>query len=75
MTALLRYHQQYLPDDVSYEPGAFTDAELQALAKMGYSLRQVERPYGDMNVVVWDYKTGKVEAATDPRDKDALVDF
>ncbi|HEV2110866.1 MAG TPA: gamma-glutamyltransferase [Gammaproteobacteria bacterium] len=75
MTALPRYHQQYLPDSVSYEPGAFGEAELAALAKMGYSLRQVDRPYGNMNVVVWDYKTGKVEAATDPRDKDALVDF
>ena len=75
MTALLRYHQQYLPDSVSYEPGAFSDAELAALARMGYSLRPVDRPYGNMNVVVWDYKTGKVEAATDPRDKDALVNF
>ena len=75
MTALPRYHQQYLPDDVSYEAGAFSAAELAALAKMGYSLRQVERPYGDMNVVVWDRKAGTVQAATDPRDKDALVDF
>src|SRR5579859_4006030 len=75
MTALPRYHQQYLPDSVSYEPGAFSDAELTALAKMGYSLRQVDRPYGDMNVVVWDYKTNMVQAATDPRDNAALVDF
>ena len=75
MAALPRYHQQYLPDSVSYEPGAFSDAELAALSKMGYSLRPVDRPYGNMNVVVWDYKTGKVEAATDPRDKDALVNF
>jgi gamma-glutamyltranspeptidase / glutathione hydrolase len=75
MTALPRFHQQYLPDYVSYEAGAFSDAELQALTRMGYTLRATDRPYGDMNVVVWDYKTGKVEAATDPRDKDALVDF
>jgi gamma-glutamyltranspeptidase/glutathione hydrolase len=75
MAALSRYHQQYLPDSVSYEPGAFTDAELQALSKMGYILRQVDRPYGNMNIVVWDYNKNSVEAATDPRDKDALVDF
>src|SRR5690348_18417410 len=75
MAALPRYHQQYLPDSVSYEPGAFSDADLAALSKMGYSLRPVDRPYGNMNLVVWDYKTGKVEAATDPRDKDALVNF
>ena len=75
MAALPRYHQQYLPDYVSYESGVFTDAGLQALAKMGYTLRQVDRPYGNMNIVVWDSKKGTVEAATDPRDKDALVDF
>ncbi|HSN16994.1 MAG TPA: gamma-glutamyltransferase [Gammaproteobacteria bacterium] len=75
MTALPRYHQQYLPDYVSYEPGAFTDADLQVLTRMGYTLKPVDRPYGDMNVVVWDIKSGTVQAATDPRDKDALVDF
>jgi gamma-glutamyltranspeptidase/glutathione hydrolase len=75
MTALARYHQQYLPDYVSYEPGAFSDADIQALGKMGYTLKSVERPYGDMNVVVWDIKSNTVQAATDPRDKDALVDF
>ena len=75
MVALPRYHQQYLPDSVSYESGAFTDAELQTLSKMGYTLRQVDRPYGNMNIVVWDSKRNSVEAATDPRDKDALVDF
>ena len=75
MTGLPRYHQQYLPDFVSYEPGAFSDADLQALTKMGYTLKPVPRPYGDMNVVVWDAKDGTVQSATDPRDKDALVDF
>jgi gamma-glutamyltranspeptidase/glutathione hydrolase len=75
MTALARYHQQFLPDYVSYESGAFSDADLQALAKMGYTLNAVDRPYGDMNVVVWDIKSGTVQSATDPRDKDALVDF
>jgi gamma-glutamyltranspeptidase/glutathione hydrolase len=75
MTALARYHQQYLPDTVSYEPGAFSDADIQALTKMGYTLKAVERPYGDMNVVVWDIKSNTVQSATDPRDKDALVDF
>jgi gamma-glutamyltranspeptidase/glutathione hydrolase len=75
MTALPRYHQQYLPDYVSYEPGAFSDADLQALTKMGYTLKPVERPYGDMNVVVWDIKSNTVQSATDPRDAAALVDF
>jgi gamma-glutamyltranspeptidase/glutathione hydrolase len=75
MAGLPRYHQQYLPDYVSYEPGAFSAADLQALTKMGYTLKAVDRPYGDMNVVVWDIKSGSVQSATDPRDKDALVDF
>lgn len=74
MTAVPRFHHQYLPDVISYEPGAFDSDEVQALETMGYTVKPTSRRYGDMNVVVWDKKTGKVEAATDPR-TEALVDF
>lgn len=62
-----RYHMQYLPDVVFYEPGAFTKDEITGLEKMGYTLRQT-RPYGNMQAITWNYKTGKVTAASDPRD-------
>ena len=67
MVDLKRYHHQYLPDEVSYEEGAFTDQEQQALEALGHKLNTSRRTYGNMNVVTWDFATGKVEAVSDPR--------
>jgi gamma-glutamyltranspeptidase/glutathione hydrolase len=67
MVELKRYHHQYLPDEVSYEDGALTEEEKQALESRGHLLKSSRRPYGNMNVVTWDFETGTVEAAADPR--------
>ncbi|HKV96098.1 MAG TPA: gamma-glutamyltransferase [Gammaproteobacteria bacterium] len=67
IVSLPRYHMQYLPDVVSYERGAFTPDEIAGLTKMGYTLRDT-RPYGNMQSITWDYRSGKVSAAADPRD-------
>ncbi|MDE2235900.1 MAG: gamma-glutamyltransferase [Gammaproteobacteria bacterium] len=67
IVSLPRYHMQYLPDKVFYEPGAFSAGEITGLEKMGYSLQQVH-PYGNMQSISWNYQTGKVFAAADPRD-------
>ena len=61
------YHHQYLPDDVSYEQGALTDSEIAKLQDMGHKLRLSNRQWGNMQVITWDFATGKVEAASDPR--------
>ena len=67
MVELKRFHHQYLPDEINHEPDAFS-ADVQAeLESMGHKLSVARRPFGNMNVVTWDYATGKVEAATDPR--------
>ena len=62
-----RYHHQYLPDEVTYEPGALTDAEIAELQSMGHKLRLSNRRWGNMQVITWDFASGKVEAASDPR--------
>jgi gamma-glutamyltranspeptidase/glutathione hydrolase len=61
------YHHQYLPDEVDYEQGALNDAEIKELQAMGHTLKVSGRAWGNMQVVTWDYATGKVEAASDPR--------
>jgi gamma-glutamyltranspeptidase/glutathione hydrolase len=61
------YHHQYLPDEVDYEQGALTDAEIKELQAMGHSLKVSGRQWGNMQVITWDYATGKVDAASDPR--------
>lgn len=67
IVAAPRIHHQYLPDVLQYEPGALGAAEIAALGKLGYRLRESTRRWGNMQVVTWDYASGRVEAASDPR--------
>ena len=62
-----RYHHQYLPDVVSAEKGAFSADEVRALQAMGHKLNEASRPWGFMNVVSWDKKSGKLYAGADSR--------
>ena len=62
-----RYHHQYLPDVVEYEKGALTDEEITRLKAMGHQLEQGSRRWGNMDVITWDFATGNVAAASDPR--------
>jgi gamma-glutamyltranspeptidase/glutathione hydrolase len=62
-----RWHHQYLPDEILFEPGALSEAEQQTLRAKGHQLRQADRPYGNMQIVRWDRRTGEVRAASDPR--------
>ncbi len=64
---LPRYHHQYLPDYILYEPDALTPQEKEGLARRGHALKESERRYGNMQVITWDYETGEVQAASDPR--------
>jgi gamma-glutamyltranspeptidase / glutathione hydrolase len=61
-----RFHHQYLPDVVNVEEGTFDAATSDALTKMGYTLKPRES-WGFMNVVTWDRKANKLDAASDPR--------
>jgi gamma-glutamyltranspeptidase/glutathione hydrolase len=65
------YHHQYTPDEVAYEQGALTDSEIEKLQSMGHKLRQSNRQWGNMQVITWDFASGKVEAAADPRGEGA----
>ncbi|NND64833.1 MAG: gamma-glutamyltransferase, partial [Gammaproteobacteria bacterium] len=67
MVTLPRFHHQYVPDEVVYETDALSVDMIDALASLGHRLRAAKRPYGNMQVVTWDYATNIVEAASDPR--------
>ncbi|KXJ40639.1 MAG: gamma-glutamyltransferase [Methylothermaceae bacteria B42] len=62
-----RFHHQYLPDEIQYEPGGLGAGEIEALKKRGHHLRQLKKPYGNMQAILWDKSINKVYAASDPR--------
>lgn len=75
MASLPRFHHQYLPDAIEYEPGAFSAELIDALEARGHAVKATSRSYGNMNVVTWNRETGEVDIAHDPRNAEARVDF
>ena len=65
--SLPRFHHQYLPDVVMFERPAFTQEEQVKLIGYGHTLSGSSRPWGNMQAILWDKKTDKVSAASDPR--------
>lgn len=61
-----RFHHQYLPDRVQYEPGALDGPERAILQRLGHRLEE-RMPYGNMQLVAWYKRTQRVLAASDPR--------
>ncbi len=74
--SLPRYHHQYLPDMVQFEPGAFDDDLQQDLLARGHELKPLDSDYGNMQAIYWNKKSGEVLPASDPRGiGDARVGF
>ena len=67
MVGLGRFHHQYLPDKIYYEPGVFSDELAGALFDMGHEIEQLDDTYGNMQVLVQHTKTGRIDAASDGR--------
>jgi gamma-glutamyltranspeptidase/glutathione hydrolase len=65
--AVPRFHHQYLPDEVLYEPAALDEALQAELAKLGHKLTRSDRNYGNMQAILWDRDHQAVSAAADPR--------
>ncbi|MCW8906188.1 MAG: gamma-glutamyltransferase, partial [Sedimenticola sp.] len=62
-----RYHHQYLPDQVQFEPGALSPEEQEGLQAMGHSLKPLDSTYGNMQALFLDRASGVIEGASDPR--------
>jgi len=68
-----RFHHQYIPDVIQYEPDGLTDAEVSGLSHLGHRLQQTSYRYGDMQAVQWRKDTRTFEAASDPRGEGLAV--
>ncbi len=62
-----RFHHQYLPDEVQFEPGALTESEVAALTSLGHQLKPLRSDYGNMQGIYWDKGSNSVSAASDSR--------
>ena len=67
MVSLPRFHHQFLPDYIQFEEGALNRNMQLELQLLGHEVKALSRRYGNMQVVIWDKVTGKVDAASDPR--------
>ncbi|MDH5471375.1 MAG: gamma-glutamyltransferase [Gammaproteobacteria bacterium] len=64
---LPRYHHQYLPDIISYEPGALSAQQIEQLTAMGHKFKAEDNTWGNMQMVIWDKKKLTMAAASDHR--------
>ena len=62
-----RFHHQYLPDVLEYEPATFSSQEKAGLLRLGHQLQSTNRRYGNLQVLRWNKLSGAVEGASDPR--------
>ncbi|TAL64674.1 MAG: gamma-glutamyltransferase [Legionella sp.] len=67
MVSAMRFHHQYLPDVLQFEPDTFSKPLQESLRAMGYRLMQLGEHYGDMQVLTWNKETNQLSAASDPR--------
>ncbi|MGQ3891628.1 gamma-glutamyltransferase [Legionella sp. CNM-4043-24] len=67
MVSAMRFHHQYLPDWVQFEPETFSPDIQAGLKALGYQLMALKQYYGDMQAITWDKSLNIVTAASDPR--------
>lgn len=67
MVSAMRFHHQYLPDHLVFEPDTFSAVFQKKLEGMGYHLAPLKQYYGDMQAITWDQKNNFITAASDPR--------
>ena len=77
VSALPRYHHQWLPDVISAETGAFPRPVAEALTAMGHQVdlpgdtaaggRGSSHVWGSLQTVMWDRRSNTLSGGSDPR--------
>ncbi len=67
-----RFHHQWLPDQLSYEPFAFSSDTMELLRALGHTLKERDSQ-GVAAVILYDAETGELEAGVDAREPDMSV--
>jgi gamma-glutamyltranspeptidase/glutathione hydrolase len=73
MVNLGRFHHQYLPDRIFYEPGVLSETVLKSLLERGHDTDMLDATYGNMHAIVFGKKSMRLDAASDRRGVGAAV--
>ena len=71
IVAAPRLHHQYLPDQISLETPGFDDKLIEALENRGHQINQLDRQFGNMQLIILDKQTDQLQAGSDPRGEGA----
>lgn len=67
VAALPRFHHQWRPDAIMFEPGSLDPQARQALEAMGHRVQERRGTWGNLQTVAWDRKTNRLSGGSDPR--------
>mgnify|MGYP001817806106 CR=1 FL=1 len=62
-----RFHHQYLPDRLFYEPKVLSEEVLKSLFELGHHTEELDSTYGNMHAVILDRQSRRLDAASDHR--------
>ncbi|MDH2207038.1 gamma-glutamyltransferase [Empedobacter sp. GD03644] len=68
-----RFHHQWLPDQIDYEPNAISENVRESLKQKGYTLKE-RKPYGRVEGILVN-KDGTYQAGADSRGDDKAVGY
>lgn len=68
-----RFHHQWLPDQIDYEPNAISENVSESLKQKGYTLKE-RKPYGRVEGILVN-TDGTYQAGADPRGDDKAVGY
>ena len=70
-----RFHHQWLPDLVNFEPKAFGEDLIRTLKSRGYLINERASPIIGKVDAIWVLSNGKLEGGADPRGDDKAVGY
>ena len=70
-----RFHHQWLPDLVNFEPNAFGPELIQILKSRGYLINESNSPIIGKVDAILVLPDGKLEGGADPRGDDTAVGY